>query len=285
MMRVLVTGATSPVGRNLIDQLSLRGLDVLGADPQPSPRADGIQVLETPAVGDPYYLSQLVELVAGHHVDLLLPTLCAELHVIAAARHLPQAVVGSLEAVVAAGDKWLTTRLLASAGVAVPLSAQGWQVSRTVAEVIGAPFIVKPRIGCEGQGVRLLTEWPQDHSLGSCELVCEYIPGPEYSVCVFVGDQPADDVAVPVSTRGRDGTTLADAGATVVEDPAVAGLALTACRALGLLGPAEVDIRRRRSGRPVVLEVNAHIGAHIAHAPPVLDAVLAKGHRSAAIGA
>ena len=39
-------------------------------------------------------------------------------------------------------------------------------------------------------------------------------------------------------------------------------------------GPADVDIRRRDSGEPVVLEVNPRFGAHIAHCPEVLDAML-----------
>ena len=46
--------------------------------------------------------------------------------------------------------------------------------------------------------------------------------------------------------------------------------------ALGLHGPVDVDIRRRRDGQPVVLEVNARFGANIQHAPEVFERVVAE---------
>jgi carbamoyl-phosphate synthase large subunit len=46
-------------------------------------------------------------------------------------------------------------------------------------------------------------------------------------------------------------------------------------RSLDLVGPVDIDVRRRADGRPVVLEVNARFGANSAWAPEVLDAVLA----------
>jgi carbamoyl-phosphate synthase large subunit len=39
----------------------------------------------------------------------------------------------------------------------------------------------------------------------------------------------------------------------------------------------DIDIRRRRDGTPVVLEINARFGANIRHAPEVLDAALRMG--------
>jgi carbamoyl-phosphate synthase large subunit len=52
-------------------------------------------------------------------------------------------------------------------------------------------------------------------------------------------------------------------------------VALAACQAIGLRGPADVDVRRRADGTPVVLEINARFGANLTHAPEVLDALLA----------
>jgi D-alanine-D-alanine ligase-like ATP-grasp enzyme len=60
-----------------------------------------------------------------------------------------------------------------------------------------------------------------------------------------------------------------------VDAPDVAELAITAGRALGLSGPLDIDIRRRADNVPVVLEINARFGIHIAQAPEVLDAALA----------
>jgi carbamoyl-phosphate synthase large subunit len=63
-----------------------------------------------------------------------------------------------------------------------------------------------------------------------------------------------------------------------VLDAADAGaVALDAARAIGLRGPVDIDVRRLADGVPAVLEINARFGAHSAHAPELVDAVLA-GH-------
>ncbi|MDY5138838.1 hypothetical protein R6H00_06525, partial [Actinotignum timonense] len=43
---------------------------------------------------------------------------------------------------------------------------------------------------------------------------------------------------------------------------------------VGLSGAADVDIRRDTHGRPALIEINARFGAHSAHAPELLDALL-----------
>ncbi len=59
-----------------------------------------------------------------------------------------------------------------------------------------------------------------------------------------------------------------------VEMDQVAQVAIAAARAVGLVGPQDVDIRLRSDGLPVVLEINARFGANIRFAQEILDATL-----------
>jgi carbamoylphosphate synthase large subunit len=58
-----------------------------------------------------------------------------------------------------------------------------------------------------------------------------------------------------------------------VEHDAVRDVAVNAARALELCGPLDVDVRLRRDGTPVVLEINARLGANALAAPEVLEAL------------
>lgn len=272
-MRVLVTGATTAPGRSVLDQLLERGLHGIGADQLPAPDRTH-EWLRLPSVGDPHYVNELAGLLARHRVDLLIPT-GGDLHLVAAANNLPQAVIAPLEAVIAANDRWLTTRRLAAAGIGVPLSVHGWQVSRPVRDLIGEPFVARPRTA-GGDGIRVFESWADAPQFTSAEIVAEFIPGTANRADVHLTRDERDDVVTTTTT-----TTLnsgAQGGETVerVSAPDVAALALAACRELGILGPAEVNIRRRGNGTPVVLGVNARFGAHSHHSPEILDAVLAR---------
>jgi len=59
-----------------------------------------------------------------------------------------------------------------------------------------------------------------------------------------------------------------------VTAPDVSELALAAARAIGLVGPMDIDIRRNASGEVRLLEINARIGAHTLRAPPIFDALV-----------
>lgn len=267
-MRVLVSGATTPAGRSVLDQLRARDVHAIGADHHPALHpGDWVQL---PAVGDPHYVNELAAAVARHRADLLIPT-GSDLHLVGAATNLPQAVIAPLEAVVAANDRWLTTRRLAAAGIAVPLSVHGWQVSRPVQNLIGAPFVVRSRTG-HGNGIRVFEDWADAPEFSSAEIITELVPGSAFRADVHLTEDARDDV---VATTAH---TEAPAGRRVerTDAPDVAALALSACRELGILGPAEVDVRRRANGTPVVLGVNARFGAHSHHSPEILGAVLSR---------
>lgn len=272
---ILVTGAGGPAGRSLLSQLRDRGLRAIGCDLEPGRRADGIPVEPVPAARDADFLPALRQLIVAHAVGLVIPTVSEELPVIAEAG-IPEALIATPRAIALADDKWLTIRTLAAAGVPVPHSVQGWQASETAAAILGTPYIVKPAVSRGGRGVRLESVWPPAQPIAPDEIISEFAPGAEYCVDCFIAEDPADDVAVVLHktalAAGRVGNAT---GVRVVREASVATLALAASRALGLRGPTDVDIRRRHSCEPVVLEINARFGAQSAHAPQVLDAVLA----------
>ncbi|WP_326561480.1 ATP-grasp domain-containing protein [Micromonospora sp. NBC_01796] len=284
MPRLLVTGAAGPAGRALLHALAMRAVPAIGVDMAPAdgrapggPGPDGIE--RVPAATDGSFLPELLTVAHHHGVDLIVPTVTEELPVLAplAARSTRPAVLLSPPSAVAiADDKWRTVQVLAAAGVAVPRSVLPGVLSpQALRGYLGWPYLSKPRRGRGGRGVRVHDRTgtpPPDPG----DLLQEFIPGTEYAVDVFA-DRLGRVEAIVVLRK----TTLAqgrvgNAVRVVRDNPSdVADLARAAVRAIGVTGPADLDIRRRRDGTPVVLEVNARFGAHSGQAPELLDALLA----------
>ncbi|MGW4464682.1 ATP-grasp domain-containing protein [Micromonospora sp. NPDC004704] len=285
MPRLLVTGAAGPAGRALLHALAMRAVPAIGVDMAPAdgraPGAAGPDGIErVPAATDGSFLPELLRVAHHHGVDLIVPTVTEELPVLAplAVRSTrPAVLVSPPSAVEIADDKWRTVQVLAGAGVAVPRSVlPGLLSPQALRGYLGWPYLSKPRRGRGGRGVRVHDRTgtpPPDPG----DLLQEFIPGTEYAVDVFA-DRLGRVEAIVVLRK----TTLAqgrvgNAVRVVRDNPSdVADLARAAVRAIGVTGPADLDIRRRRDGTPVVLEVNARFGAHSGQAPELLDALLAR---------
>ena len=272
--KVLVTGAGGPAGRSLVNQLLDRGLQVHAVDMNPVPgcRADFETV---PPARHPDFTDVLLGIAERFCADLIIPTVSEELTVLAALGD-PRILVGSLPPVAVAGDKWLTCRVLSQAGVPVPRSVPASQFTREMTSWIGLPMVAKPRVGRGGRGVSVHDRWPHLDSFEPGTLISEFAPGEEFCPNLFIAANEADDVAVVLRKTGlREGRHGNATGVERVDASDIAEVALSAARALGLHGPVDVDVRRREDGTPLVLELNARFGANSAHAPEVLDAVLA----------
>lgn len=281
--RFLVTGAEGPAGAALIGQLRARGHQVHGADMAPTYRSP-YPVHRIPAADHPGFVPAVRELVRDEHIDVLVPTVSEELPQLAGAAddlRGVQVVIGSVGAVRAADDKLSTALVLRSAQVPVPEFALPSQFTG-VAEALSAwagPLVVKPRVSRGGRGVEVITadtevEWS---AVDDRQLVQEFAPGTEYAPVVY---QPAEADPDGGTCVVLEKVTLAQGqvGNAVqvrrVEAPDVAAVAQAAVAALGLTGPVDIDVRRDRTGRPVVLEVNARFGANSAAAPELVDAML-----------
>ncbi|WP_235939774.1 ATP-grasp domain-containing protein [Occultella kanbiaonis] len=279
-MRVLVTGVGGPAGWSLAEQLTARGISVLGADMVPI-HLDGISTVVVPPASDPAMLRTLRSLVTRYGISLVIPTVSEELPGIAAEATGfgpgVEVVVGSPAAVATAHDKLLTAEHLLAHGVPVPAFAPA---DEDAAATLGRPVIVKPRVSRGGRGVRLVeagdtVNWAD---LRETHVVQEFAPGIEFAPVVHratLDDEP--HVIVLEKTELAGGRIGNAVGVRAVPDGAgdVAAVARDAVVALGLVGPVDLDIRLRADGTPVVLEVNARFGANSAAAPELLERVLA----------
>ncbi|WP_344647588.1 ATP-grasp domain-containing protein [Cryptosporangium japonicum] len=227
------------------------------------------------------YVTTLHRLAAEHQVSLIIPTVAEELQIVAPHADGPVAiVVGSVASAALAHDKWWTARTLESHDVAVPryVRPSPGTAAEDLGNLLGWPFVTKPRVGRGGRGVRVHRaadvgdrRFPAEPPL----IAQEFAPGAEYVVNVYRPWRRGRVTAVVLRktdrTHGEIGNAL-----TVerVDAPDVAALAVDAVTALDLCGPADLDIRRRLDGQALVLEVNARFGAHSAAAPEVLQGLL-----------
>ncbi|WP_286179242.1 hypothetical protein [Arthrobacter sp. ISL-95] len=212
MSRFLLTGIANPVGSSLVRQLKAKGHWVLGVDVLPIRGGFGDAASVVSPSDVPGYLWELRGLVATYGIDVLIPTMSAELVVVAEARHdfAPgvRVVIADPAPVRTAHDKYFTMTCLARAGVRVPRfglpSALG--SVHDAMDTLGGPLVVKPRISRDGRGIRLLERtsdagvrasriWA---TLDDTWMVQRFAPGAEYVSPGFRCGQLAgpDDVLV-----------------------------------------------------------------------------------------
>lgn len=291
MVRVLVTGVGGSAGLSLSRQLRDQGHWVLGVDMRRvhASAADALAVVSP--VDAPAYLWELRGLVAAHGIELVIPTVNAELLTASVAR---EGFAPGVEVLIAdpapmsiAHDKYLTMGCLATAGVGVPdfgLPGDFSSVNEAMARM-GGCLVVKPRVSRGGREARVLKRHSDGgrnaerfwRSLDDSWLVQRCASGTGYASMVHRDGAGHDhDTLVVVLeksklTRGRSDNVVPLKRLEASMAPDVAKTAAAATEALGLTGAAAIDIRRMPDGRPVVLEVNARFGANSAYAPELLE--------------
>ncbi|WP_129788852.1 ATP-grasp domain-containing protein [Promicromonospora panici] len=314
MTSLLVTGAGGPAGRALGAQLAARagaGADLtwVGVDIAPvtdphfpatdhAPRADGWD-----------YATGMRDLIDKHAPDLVIPTVQDELPQVAVlaealGRATPGGATGALRAAngmpgpagavvtaapgsaAIAADKLLTMLALDRTGVPVPRHAltTDFASMREALAWARGPIVIKPRVSRGGRGVRLIESSedmpgpPNWDRLDASWIVQPFAGGTEYNPQVYRSPSGESHVVVLEKTvlkQGRVGNAAAVVRLAERAVPDVEETARRAADALDLVGPIDMDVRRDVTGKPVVLEVNGRFGANCAHAPELLDAVLA----------
>jgi carbamoyl-phosphate synthase large subunit len=228
--RVLVTGAGGPAGVAVIRSLLRRSdLTVFAADMDGW--ASGIYLVPpaqrrlVPPGRDADFVPAIARMVAEDHLDLVISALdkLALAERCAATGRTPRTVLAGPDA-----------------------TAIDWEF----------PVFAKPRQGAGSRGVRLVPDRAALEALPTDEglIVQDFLPGEEYSVDVIADASGAVIAAVP-RTRARVDSGVAIAGRTVL-DPELEDTAADIARAIGLVGVANVQLRRDRDGRAVLLEVN-----------------------------
>ena len=259
--RVLVTGVGGAAGIAVVRGLLRReDVEVIAADMDGW--AAGLYLVPAerrrlvPPGRDQGFVAALAELVRDDRIDLVISTVDVELVALADRRgELAPAILAAPPAATLeiALDKFAlaqrcrdvcrvpTTRLAGLDALAVD-----WTY----------PVIAKPRLGAGGRGVRVVPDRAALEALPTDEdlLVQDLLPGEEYSVDV-IADADGHVVAAVPRLRSRVDSGVAIAGRTV-HDAELETSAAAVARAIGLVGVANVQLRRDRAGRPALLEVN-----------------------------
>ncbi len=203
----------------------------------------------------PSFVDELIAMCAADEIDVLFSTVDVELPPLARRRTELGAALAApaLDTLETCLDKFAlavrcapllrtpTTHLVGPAS-----SAEQWDF----------PIIVKPRSGAGSRGVRMVHSRADLDALGDDDslIAQELLPGDEYSVDVIANAQGQVIAAVP-RTRTRVDSGVSIAGLTV-RDAELEATATAVARAIGLVGVANVQLRRDVTGVPALLEVN-----------------------------
>jgi carbamoyl-phosphate synthase large subunit len=299
MKTILITGIGGPAGAALSRQIAERangdpsrrwiGVDVVDTD---VPRLDAFDLVALAADAD--YAPSMRAAFARHTPDLVIPTVSDELPQIAVLAELlgltgPAAggeghIVSSASGPTSvAWDKLLTMWALERAGLPIPGYAPATALASTAAaiDMLGAPFVLKPRVSRGGRGVRLIESVDEPWPEGDASWIAQgFAPGTEYNPQVYrspiTGESTVVNLEKTVLKQGRVGNAAEVVRLAAASEPEVEAIAARTAEALGLVGPLDMDVRRADDGQPLVLEVNSRFGANAAYAPELLDAVLAE---------
>ena len=260
--RVLVTGAGGPAAIGFMRLSQRPDVELWAADMDPV--ATGLYLVPrtrrvvVPAGAHPGFVEALLDVCHLHRIEVLVPTVDAELLPLARARHRFEAagtrvLVQDAEVLERCLDKHALARTCTGV-VPVPhteLLEEGTEVS--------LPAVLKPRSGSGSRGVHVLPAGAAVPSLprDGSHVVQELLPGEELSVDVLVRADGHVVAAVP-RTRDRVDSGVAVAG-RVVADPAARSMARRTAEHLGIRGVANVQLRRRADGSLALLEVNPRL--------------------------
>jgi carbamoyl-phosphate synthase large subunit len=260
-LRVLVTGAGGPAAIAAMKSLRAEeSVQLIAADMDPW--AAGLYLTGertlVPAGAAPEFTAVLLDRCRALGVDVVLPTVDAELLPLARAKEeYAAAGIALLLAPAAALDVILDKLTLAEhcAGVvAVPrtelfgpsVDPAGWTY----------PVVVKPRRGSGSRGVVIVDSAAELAALDRSPalIVQEFLPGEEYSVDVLA-DVSGHVIASVPRLRARVDSGVSVGGRTV-HDPEVEWFGRVVARATGVTYVANVQCRRDAAGVPALLEVN-----------------------------
>ncbi len=263
MVRVLVTGAGGPAGVAVVRSLLRRGRDEVWAADMDGWAAGlylvppGRRVIVPPGA-EPGFVEAAGALCRAEGVAVLVSTVDAELPPLAARRAELEAGGTVLAAPSAATIELALDKLTLAHACAPWLRVPTTTLLGPDSDGVDwrFPVIVKPRRGSGSRGVRTVPTRDALGVLGVDDglIVQEMLPGQEYSVDVLA-DASGHVVAAVPRTRARVDSGVSIAG-TTVHDGGLEAIAGAVARAIGLVGVANVQVRRDRAGVPALLEVN-----------------------------
>jgi carbamoyl-phosphate synthase large subunit len=262
-LRVLVTGTGGPAA--IAAMKSLRAdpaVELLAADMDPW--AAGLYLVPPaartliPAGAAPDFIDVLLPRCLALGVNVVLPTVDAELRPLARAREtFAAAGIDLLLAPAAALEVILDKLALARhcAGVVRVPRTEPFGSGLDPAEW-SYPVVVKPRTGSGSRGLATVGSAAELAALDRSPslIVQEFLPGEEYSVDVLA-DADGHVIASVPRLRARVDSGVSVGGRTV-HDPEVEWFGRAVAEATGITYVANVQCKRDQDGVPALLEVN-----------------------------
>ena len=254
--KVVVTGAGGPAGVAVIRELRQRGHHVVAVDADPS--AVGFELASeghvVPTWDDPGFSDELVAVAAEAGACAVISTVAEEFRAIDVAA-LEGAGVRTMlpdtESVERCLDKWAFVEAMDDAGVATPPTGLG------TADGVPGPWIVKPRFGRGSRDVyapRNVTQLKAALRWTPDPIVQTKVPGREFTVDALV-DRSGTVAGMVPRWRLETKAGISTKGETF-SDPDVEIAAMHALKAVGLVGPANVQGFVTDDGRVVIVEIN-----------------------------
>jgi carbamoyl-phosphate synthase large subunit len=265
-LRILITGAGGPAAIAAMKSLRAEpSVELLAADMDPW--ASGLYLVPpecrtlVPAGAAPDFADTLLARCTTLDVDIVLPTVDAELRPLAQRRDkfaaagisLLLAEAGALDIIL---DKLALARHCAGV-VRIPrtemfgpeLDPASWNY----------PVVVKPRTGSGSRGIHIVASAAELAAMDRSPslIVQDFLPGEEYSVDVLADTNGHVIASVPrIRARVDSGVSV---GSRTVHDPEVEYFGRAVARATGITYVANVQCKRDRDGSPALLEVNPRI--------------------------
>jgi predicted ATP-grasp superfamily ATP-dependent carboligase len=238
-------------------------------------------------VGDPApYVVAVIEFVRDHRVKVVLPT--GDESVVGLAPYRERfaelgctLVVASDAALEIANDKSRTLEVADQLGIDYPKSVEvnGVEDLRAAEAQFGYPFVVKPTISWTGEGTDRVNPVEVINEAEAMEAITRFLA----TGCKALAQQWASGRREGVTLLMADGEVLGACGAiahrttpllggvsvmresiTVPED--ILDASVSMAKAIGLDGPAEVEWRRDRSGRALLMEINPRLAGTLENA-------------------
>ncbi len=263
--RVLVTGIGGPAAQAFVAAVPSDLVEWFAVDADPL--APGFlqfpqrrRAVIPPGDADAF-VPALLALSVANEIDLIVPTVDAELAALAAAHDRfrdvgVRVLTARRRPVHTALDKW---RLMSRLAGVVPVPATALVGDAEEEAALEYPVVAKPRHGSGSRGIVManhpddLATLPRDGSY----VIQQFLPGPEYSLDVLARADGSIAAVVP-RERLRTDSGIATVARTV-HDPVLMDIGRRAVTAIGLTGIVNVQCRRDGNGVPAVIEINPRV--------------------------
>lgn len=274
-LKVLVWPCTTEIGREVIKALrDDKDIElVLAASEGPWQGR-----FKLPDVSDWLWPAELRALVVAESITHIYPCHDAVINALAGNIELfDTAIIGQTPEAALTCDSKLATYQALRDVVTIPLNLYRTDSTRLAWELdVTAPLFVKPDAGNASRGTTMLRACEFDSAISDAiqraidssrngdALVCEYLPGPEFTIDCFSDRERG---LLWYSTRSRDRTT---GGISVATErisanvygsiaPVMSAWATNISKALSMRGAWFFQVKLREDGEPALLEVGARI--------------------------